>query len=177
MVVIASRAIKAYKKLSLITPPFAEALLDRAVEGPVFISPYVREENNCLHCDVKWTPLVYTRGERTRAQHMHAPYSGGIYVVTYRPVGFGDAAHWVSHGTLFDPFEVEGHITLGSSFLLEDGPVPIAGAGKLYEHMGQIVTELPGEFTEPIGTVDDEGNMSFPLETWQRWVKENNDNT
>jgi hypothetical protein len=66
------------KNLRLISPEWARKLGIPA-EGPVFVSPYIREAKKC-GCGTEYKPLIYQVGRNpVKAHHFHGPDSGGIY--------------------------------------------------------------------------------------------------
>lgn len=67
-----------WKALVLVTPDRANTLGIYA-ESPVFISPQIRQKEECKTCRVSYTPLTYQVGYMIKAQHFHEGESGGIY--------------------------------------------------------------------------------------------------
>ena len=75
-----------WKGLVLISPETAMHAGIRA-EAPVFVSPHVRGEARCPHCEQAFTPLIYQASYTTTAQHMHGE-TGGIYHLDTSDVEF-----------------------------------------------------------------------------------------
>lgn len=175
MVVIKSR-IKSglYKQLQLVAPWKAEELLNKSVEGPVFTSSLIQDTFTCGRCGIEYGPLVYKLGERTIAQHLHANVSGGIYTTSAKPPQF----RWLAQGTGDDYFSDKETI-MCRSFLMETQPRPIQGCHILVETNNGIIIPIYPTYPYPaygnvlvqVGTVDDGGNMRFPMETWEKWIE------
>lgn len=170
MVVVKSR-IKTglYKHLHLLAPWKAEQLLGEPVEGPVFVSPFILTKQLCDICNIEYGPLVYRLGERTIAHHLHANFVGGIYTTSYAPNSY----RWLTQGIGDDYFEQNGIIKC-RSFLTQTQPKQPKGFSVLTEtDNGLIIPTYSrvGDLPNQVGTVDDEGNMKFTMETWNEWAR------
>jgi len=67
----------------LIAPEVAHELGIKA-EGPVFVSPVIREGHMCEECNEEFTPLIYQVGYIVESQHFHESNNGGgIYGCEY----------------------------------------------------------------------------------------------
>lgn len=97
------RELVFWKSLHLITPQEAERL--GIPEGPVFVSPHIKDKQKC-HCGVDYSAIIYHKG-LVRAQHYHGPGNGGIfhYVSPKKQFEealsrFGPKPNWI---TILDP--------------------------------------------------------------------------
>lgn len=69
------REVVFWKTLALLTMQEAERL--GIPEGPVFVSPFIKDKQKC-DCGVDFSPITYHKG-LIKPQHYHGPQDGGIY--------------------------------------------------------------------------------------------------